>query len=149
MAAITLNFESFEEMKAFAKELVGGAIEKEVPQSQVVRMPYSTQIAQATQLPVQAITEQQTAQPQPTPQGEPAQQTVTSVPQQPVAQVPTTQRTYTQDELASAAMQLMDKGLQTQLQELLAGYGVEALPALPAEQFGNFATALRGLGAQI
>ena len=46
-------------------------------------------------------------------------------------------------------MTLMDKGMQAQLQELLAGYGVEALPALPKDQYGNFATALRGMGANI
>ena len=69
--------------------------------------------------------------------------------QTPVTAVPTTERTYTLDELANAAMTLMDKGMQTQLQELLAGYGVEALPALPKDQYGNFATALRGMGANI
>ena len=57
--------------------------------------------------------------------------------------------TYTLDDLANAAMTLMDKGMQTQLQNLLAEYGVEALPALPKNQYGNFATALRGMGANI
>ena len=46
-------------------------------------------------------------------------------------------------------MTLMDKGMQNQLQELLTSYGVEALPALPREMYGNFATALRGMGANI
>lgn len=63
--------------------------------------------------------------------------------------VPSVPRTYTLDELASAAMLLMDRGMQTQLQELLATYGVEALPMLPPEQYGNFATGLREMGAQI
>lgn len=96
------------------------------PQTQ----PYSAQIAQANQLPVGAMTGQ-------------------AAPQAAPVAVPTTERTYTLDELASAAMQLMDKGLQPQLQELLAGYQVEALPLLSREQYGHFATALRGLGAQI
>ncbi len=116
---------------------------------------YSAQIAQATQIPVQAMTGQsmsvqQPAQPAAATQPIPASQAVPQVtaPTQTVA-VPTAAKTYTLDELASAAMLLMDRGMQMQLQELLAGYGVEALPMLPPEQYGNFATALRGMGAQI
>lgn len=63
--------------------------------------------------------------------------------------VPTAAHAYTQDDLARAAMQLMDKGGMQQLQQLLAGYGCETLQQLPKEQYGNFATALRGMGAQI
>lgn len=63
--------------------------------------------------------------------------------------VPTAAHEYTQDDLARAAMQLMDKGGMQQLQQLLAGYGCETLQQLPKEQYGNFATALRGMGAQI
>lgn len=46
-------------------------------------------------------------------------------------------------------MTLMDSGRQADLQGLLKTFGVEALPALPKEQYGAFATALRGMGAQI
>lgn len=63
--------------------------------------------------------------------------------------VPTSQQTYTLDDLARAGMTLMDSGRQEDLQGLLKQFGVEALPALPQEQYGAFATALRGLGAQI
>lgn len=64
-------------------------------------------------------------------------------------QVATVAATYSLDDLASAAMGLMENGLQLQLQELLKEYGVEALPQLPKEQYGAFATALRGMGAKI
>lgn len=63
--------------------------------------------------------------------------------------VPTSQQTYTLDDLARAGMTLMDSGRQADLQGLLKQFGVEALPALPQDQYGAFATALRGLGAQI
>lgn len=63
--------------------------------------------------------------------------------------VPTTSVSYTLDDLARAGMTLMDSGRQAELQQLLAQFGVEALPALPEEKYGAFATALRGLGAQI
>ena len=53
------------------------------------------------------------------------------------------------DELAKAAMTLLDKGGMGQLQQLLAGYKCESLQQLPKEQYGSFATALRGMGAQI
>lgn len=65
------------------------------------------------------------------------------------AQVPTTERTYTAEELQVAAVTLVDKGMMAQLQELLNRFGVNALPELPKEQYGAFATALRGMGAQI
>lgn len=107
---------------------------------------HSAQIARATQLPVQAMTGQPVSQPT----AVPVQPVVPQpgVTQQPVA-IPTATRNYTLDEIASAAMVLMDRGMQAQLQDLLAGYGVESLPMLPQEQYGNFATALRGMGAQI
>lgn len=66
-----------------------------------------------------------------------------------VTQVATTAMTYQLDDLAQAAMGLMRQGMQTQLQELLRQFGVEALPQLPKEQYGAFATAIRGMGAQI
>jgi len=46
-------------------------------------------------------------------------------------------------------MTLMDKGMQMQLQQLIQSYGVNSLVELPQDQYGNFATALRGMGAQI
>lgn len=63
--------------------------------------------------------------------------------------VPTTATTYTLDDLARAAMTLMDSGKQVDLQQLLAKFGVEALPLLPQQHYGAFATALREMGAQI
>lgn len=158
MAQITVIFSSYEEMKDFANQILKGEMVNYMQQKGVgalqppaepepipaeaanipVQQAYSAQIAQNTQLPAQTMTGQPV--PATTP---PAQQN--SAPQQ----VPTTQRTYTLDELAAAAMTLMDKGMQSQLQELLAGYGVDALPMLPQERYGNFATALRGMGAQI
>ena len=112
-----------------------------------------TSVAPVTPItPVQSAPVTPVAQPAPvTPvQTTPAAQTVPVTPVQPATSpVPTTERTYSLDELANAAMTLMDKGMQNQLQELLASYGVEALPALPREMYGNFATALRGMGANI
>ncbi len=65
------------------------------------------------------------------------------------AAVPTSAPSYSLDDLARAAMTLMDVGRQGELQQLLQQFNVAALPALPKEQYGAFATALRGMGAQI
>lgn len=69
----------------------------------------------------------------------------------PVAQqaVPTSTITYTADDLARAAISLMDAGRQNELVALLQQFGVAAVPNLPPAQYGAFATALRGMGAQI
>lgn len=63
--------------------------------------------------------------------------------------VPTSRHEYTRDDLARAAMTLMDKGGMVQLQQLLTSYGCETLQQLTEDQFGSFATSLRGMGAQI
>ena len=63
--------------------------------------------------------------------------------------VPTTAPTYSLDQLAVAATQLMDAGNQPALLGLLGQFQVNALTALPKEQYGPFATALRQLGARI
>ena len=158
MTQITVTFDSFEDMKEFAEKFLGtekvsvSLGEKEVP-AQTQSIPV-TPVAPVTPItPVQSAPVTPVAQPTPaTPvQTTPAEQTVpvTPVAQPAMSPVPTTERTYSLDELANAAMTLMDKGMQNQLQELLASYGVEALPALPREMYGNFATALRGMGANI
>lgn len=65
------------------------------------------------------------------------------------AVVPVAAISYTPDDLARAAMTLMDAGRQTELIGLLQQFGVTTLPDLKQEQYGAFATALRGMGAKI
>lgn len=152
MAQIELKFESFEELVDFSKKILGVADEQAYPVYRESKGTYGAQSAVPIQQTPVAVPPVQPAVPvQTTPvQTTPAAQTVPVTPAQPaMSPVPTTERTYSLDELANAAMTLMDKGMQNQLQELLASYGVEALPALPREMYGNFATALRGMGANI
>lgn len=157
MAQITVTFDSFEDMKEFAEKFLGtekvpvSLGEKEVP-AQTQSIPVTPVAPVMPITPVQSAPVTPVAQPAPATlvQTTPAEQTVPVTPAQPaMSPVPTTERTYSLDELANAAMTLMDRGMQNQLQELLASYGVEALPALPREMYGNFATALRGMGANI
>lgn len=63
--------------------------------------------------------------------------------------VPTANKTYTKDELAQAAAQLLDKGMLTELQNLIKSFGVISLGDLPDEHLGAYALGLRELGAEI
>ena len=65
------------------------------------------------------------------------------------ATVPTTVQTYTMEQLAVAATQIVDAGRSIQLVGLLNSFGVQTLTALPKVQYGAFATQLRALGAKI
>ena len=125
------------------------------------RTPETTAAA-GTQMPAPSIPAQPPVAQQPGYQAPPVTPAVPTAPQapssipQPAApaqqaapQVPTSPKEYTLDELATAAMGLMDSGRQADLLGLLQSFGVEALPALPKGQYGAFATALRGMGAQI
>ena len=68
----------------------------------------------------------------------------------PAAVVPTAATpTYTYEDLARAAAPLMDAGKTPELQALLRSFNVQALTQLPKDQYGAFATALRGMGARI
>lgn len=69
----------------------------------------------------------------------------TPAPAVPVAGAPT----YTLDQISRAGASLVDAGKMQQLLELLGRYGVQAVTQLKPEQYGAFATELRGLGAQI
>lgn len=135
-------------MESLATALQGGAI----PQTQAYTQQQAQHMPPVQNVPVQqaAPVQQPPAQPtQAAPQAAPIQQ---PAPQQPVPQqqaVPTSNVTYTMEQLAVAATQLMDQGKRNEITQLLATFGVQALTALPQEQYGAFATSLRGLGANI
>ncbi|WP_413778077.1 hypothetical protein [Caproicibacterium sp. XB1] len=79
--------------------------------------------------------------------------TTTTTPAAPAAPqrtaVPTAAPTYKLEDIQAAVGPLLMQGKGPQLQGLLAQFGVKRLPDIPAENLGAFATALRGLGAQI
>lgn len=137
----------------------------EVQPTETKHIPYGRQIAEyfpmanvdvqpvptapaAQQSPVQPVPTAPAVQPATVTQ-QPVQQTAPVQTQVTQPQVATTAQTYTLDDLSRAAMPLMDNGKQDQLLNLIAQFGVASLPELPPEQYGAFATALRGMGAQI
>lgn len=77
----------------------------------------------------------------------PAPVQTTTAPTAPVS--PGTAPTYTRDELAKAAADHLMPQRMKELTSLLASFGVQSLMDLPEARFGEFATALRGLGAKI
>ena len=128
---IHVTFDSLEEMKEFIDKTYVAT--PEVPSGSPATEP-SVQAPQQAPVPPVVPVQTQAAPP---------------VQQAPAAAVPTSATTYSMDDLARAGMALMNSGHQAELQQLLVKFGVNSLPELPVEQYGAFATALRGLGAQI
>lgn len=125
---------------------------QQVPLITPVQTPPPVQAVQQLVIPQQAVTPQYTP---PVQQLQPVAQPIQQqVPQQQntvptVAPVQTTTQSYTMEQLAVAATQIVDAGHRNELVSLLGSFGVQALTALPKEQYGAFATQLRSLGAKI
>lgn len=71
--------------------------------------------------------------------------------QQPMQGVPTSAPSYSMEQLAVAATQLVEAGRREEVTELLASFGASPpyLMQLPKELYGAFATKLREMGAKI
>lgn len=139
---MTVTFNSFDEMVDFARSLTGqvhGTAVQPVPVQETSQTSVPT--APAASAPAASVA------PVPTAPATPA--AVPTAPVTPAPAVPTSTHTYTPDELAKAAMPLMDAGKQQELIGLVHQFGASSIPELRPEQYGAFATALRGIGAQI
>lgn len=155
---IHVDFKDFQDMLSFARQLLGQVEGEKAMQPQ--RQPVMQQAPVVPAQPAVPVAPVQVAAPvtpvqatAPVASAQPAVSTTpvqAAAPMAPVqATVPTTSVTYTPDDLARAAFALMDSGRQQELIGLLQQFGVNAIPELKPEQFGAFATALRGMGAQI
>ncbi|WP_418482674.1 hypothetical protein [Frisingicoccus sp.] len=146
---INVTFDSIEEMKSFVGYMEGASVHIEskavTALAQAVTEPADTVVQDP---PVNQPVQSAFVQPAAPTVSAPVQTTsATAVPAQ--TTVPTSPTAYALDDLARAGMMLMDSGRQADLQQILVQFGVTSLPELPKEQYGAFATALRGLGAQI
>lgn len=134
---MTINVSAQTAMK-IAEILAGEGNTAKSNVSQAQNIPVSSPVVQSV-IPTQNV---QTAAPV-----VPVQQ---AAPINPIQTAPVAQpQTYTIEQIQTACAPLMDAGKQQELVGLLAQFGVQALPQLPKEQYGAFATALRGLGAKI
>lgn len=69
----------------------------------------------------------------------------------PMSPVPTVAATptYTMEQLAVAATGLIDAGKMQEVQNILATLGAQTLMDLPQEKYGEFASAIKAIGAVI
>ena len=138
---ITVTFDSLEEMKDFTESVLVGRA-KTLKVSDPKRR-------ENTGVPVRREEGDTVGTKQPVSKVPTAGQMPSAAPAVPTTPVQASSVTYTPDDLARAAMALMDCGKQQDLIALLGQFGVVAIPELRPEQYGAFATALRGMGAQI
>ena len=125
---INLTFETFDEMVAFAGQILG------------------TQTGKAVAVPVVQNTATGTvaAPTEPIPQAPVTQPTAPVTPQAPV-QMPT----YSIDQIAVGAIQLKDAGRLGEFQQLLARFGVAALTQLQPAQLPEIAAELQKMGVKL
>lgn len=142
MAQITLTFDSYEELVSFSEKLLSkeGGMETPVASKTVPDVEPQQAVSYGQQIAPHFPEANTSVQPE---QNQVIQNTT------PVPSIPIAAPTYTREDLSKAAMSLMDKGMQAQLQQLIQSFGVSSLVELPAEQYGSFATAIREMGAQI
>lgn len=169
-ATFTLEIQLAPDVKALLEKLIAALPPKAVNYSQ--QFPLQSATEQAARMRVrqaQALTPQQstptysswnpcpstvaqmypqatTPRPQPTRQSQPAApQAVSHSNPAPVAPAPQ----YTQEQLARATATLADAGKIQQIRQLFQQFGIQQLTALPKERYGEYATALRQMGAHI
>lgn len=147
---ITFNEEEFQTalQNGLQKVLLG--MEREV-QETIASVPQPVAPVPAQTQPIHATIQQGRTEAVPvTPTAVPVQVAPAESAPQPAAAVPTAVPSYTQEQLALAASQVMEaKKDQTVIVNLLGKFGVQALTQLPKEQYGAFATELRNLGAKL
>lgn len=157
---ITIEFRDYDDMVTFARTLVRDLGNREEMKALVSGPEQYRTMLKGKPVQVETMAQPQVSQVQPQ-QATPAPQVTAAPPQAqtppvqvmtqsvPVTQVQTSTPSYTLDDISRAATTLMDAGRQGELIGLLKQFGIATLPDLPKEQYGAFATALRGMGAQI
>ena len=79
----------------------------------------------------------------------PAAPEAPATPTEPAAAAPSPGKTYSLDELISAATKLVDGGKREELRTLLEMLGAQSLAMLPPDKYAAFAQGLRKLGADL
>lgn len=80
---------------------------------------------------------------------QPAHQQAPPVQQAPAQNVPTSNTSYSMEDLAAAATSLIDSAGPDGVRALLTRFGVQALTQLSPDQYGAFANELRMMGAKL
>lgn len=123
---INLTFETFDEMVAFAGQILGTQTGKAVAVPVVQNTATDTAVAPTKPIPTTPVT------------------------QAPVTpQAPTQMPTYSIDQIAVGAIQLKDAGRLGEFQQLLARFGVAALTQLQPAQLPEIAAELQKMGVKL
>lgn len=107
-------------------------------------------VVQQTVVPTETVAPVATTVPS-TPPVQPVPTTQATPTAPPVNPVPTATATptYTMEQLAVAATGLIDAGKMQDVQNTLASLGAQTLMDLPQEKYGEFASAIKAIGAVI
>ncbi len=107
-------------------------------------------VVQQTVVPTETVAPVATTVPS-TPPVQPVSTTQATPTAPPVNPVPTATATptYTMEQLAVAATGLIDAGKMQDVQNTLASLGAQTLMDLPQEKYGEFASAIKAIGAVI
>ena len=121
---------------------------KEGPQVNATKV---APVVQQTVVPTETVAPAATTVPstlpvQPVPAAPVAQNAASAVNPVPTA---TATPTYTMEQLAVAATGLIDAGKMQDVQNTLAALGAQTLMDLPQEKYGEFASAIKAIGAVI
>ena len=135
---INLTFETFDEMVAFAGQILGTQTGKAVAVPAVQNTATGTVAAPTEPIPQAPVVQQPTA---------PVSQATTAAPVTP--QAPTQMPTYSIDQIAVGAIQLKDAGRLGEFQQLLARFGVAALTQLQPAQLPEIAAELQKMGVKL
>ncbi len=141
---INLTFETFDEMVAFAGQILGTQTGKAVAVPVVQNTATGTVVAPTEPIPQAPVTQ---------PTAPVVQQPTAPVVQQPTApvtpQAPVQMPTYSIDQIAVGAIQLKDAGRLGEFQQLLARFGVAALTQLQPAQRPEIAAELQKMGVKL
>lgn len=107
-------------------------------------------VVQQTVVPTETVAPVATTVPS-TPPVQPVPTTQATPTAPPVNPVPTATATptYTMEQLAVAATGLIDAGKMQDVQNTLASLGAQTLMDLPQEKYGEFASAIKAIGAVV
>ena len=135
-----------------AGEMVA-AIEKSMPEPQTAAAPAApiapAPVAPVNPTPAPAATQTAPVSTMTAPVTPAAPVQANPAPVIPVPTAPVSAPTYTRDQLAKAATDTFMPNRMADLTNLLASFGVASLLELQEAHFGEFATALRNMGAVI
>ena len=135
-----------------AGEMVA-AVEKSMPEPQTAPAPATpatpAPVAPVNPTPAPAATQTASVSTATAPVTPAVPAQTDSTPVTPAPTAPVAAPTYTRDQLAKAATDTFMPNRMADLTNLLASFGVASLMDLPEARFGEFATALRNMGAVI